>query len=181
MSSKPAYFIALVPPEPFRDRAWKLKEHFRDKFNSKASLNSPPHITLVPPFKLIGEEEELMEALKKKAAAFRPFEVCLENYGAFPPRVIFIDVLAQPKMNELQEELDKLIFEFAEPDPKKPKGRPFHPHMTLAFRDLQKEQFKKAWQEFNERELSYCWEAEHFTLLRHNGKRWEELQEFWLG
>ena len=178
MSDKPLYFIALVPPGPFRNEAWKLKEYFRDHYGSKASLNSPPHITLFPPFKLAKDEQDLMRALEKEAADFHPFRVSLENFGAFPPRVIYIDVLQQPVMNNLQESLQELISEFAMPETKAKPSRPFHPHMTLAFRDLTKEQFRKAWQEFNERELAYSWEVEHFTLLRHNGKFWEEKQEF---
>lgn len=181
MPEKPLYFIAIVPPEPFRNQAWKLKEHFRDRYNSKASLNSPPHITLFPPFKLVKEEQELVEALKDIAANFNPFMVSLENFGAFPPRVIFIDVLRNPRMDLLQQKIKKIIPEFAQKDPKLNQDRPFHPHMTLAFRDLSKEDFKKAWQEFKEEELSYSWEAESFTLLRHNGNRWEEKQEIELG
>ena len=180
MPGKQLYFIAIVPPEPFREKAWKLKEHFRDRYNSKASLNSPPHITLFPPFKLAREEKELVSALEEQAKQFHPFMVSLENFGAFPPRVIYIDVLPQPEMEKLQQAIKELIPQFAQPDPKVNNDRPFHPHMTLAFRDLSKEQFRKAWKEFNEEELSYSWEVESFTLLRHNGKHWEEKQEIQL-
>ena len=174
MPDKPLYFIAIVPPEPFREKAWNLKEYFRDHYGSKASLNSPPHITLYPPFKLKGEENHLVGELEELAKHFRPFVVSLENFGAFPPRVIYIDVLRQPVMDKLQESIRKLVPDFAQPDPKINDDRPFHPHMTLAFRDLKKEEFRKAWKEFNEQELSYSWEVDSFTLLRHNGSRWEE-------
>lgn len=181
MAKKSLYFIALVPPEPFREQAWKLKEYFRDHYNSKASLNSPPHITLCPPFNLTSPEDELVKALRKKGAEFTPFEACLQNFGAFPPRVIFIDVMPQPKMEELQGEVKQLVKNFAEKDSRLEEDRPFHPHMTLAFRDLDKQQFKAGWKEFNERELSYCWLVEEFTLLRHNGRHWEEAQQIALG
>ncbi len=177
MANKPLYFISLIPPEPFREQAWKLKEYFRDTYNSKASLNSPPHITLCPPFVLSSTEEELVEALTQKAEGFNPFEVCLQNFGAFPPRVIYIDVEPQPVMNVLQTELKRLVPRFAEKDNRWKTEGSYHPHMTLAFRDLEKQQFREAWKEFNERELSYCWLAESFTLLRHNGKHWEEKQQ----
>ena len=180
MAQKPLYFIALVPPEPFKESAWKLKEHFRDRYKSKASLNSPPHITLCPPFILSTKEEELVKALKEKAAGHHPFEVCLQNFGAFPPRVIYIDVDQQPKMSELQAELMGLVPQFAAKESRFD-TRPFHPHMTLAFRDLSKQQYRAAWDEFKERELSYCWLAEEFTLLRHNGNRWEEKEQIRLG
>ncbi|MEO0331724.1 MAG: 2'-5' RNA ligase family protein, partial [Bacteroidota bacterium] len=84
------YFIALLPPKPFRQLAWKWKEYFRDHYQSKASLNSPPHITLHMPFKLQPEEEpELINTLQSVAENVSPFTVELEGFGAFPPRVIF--------------------------------------------------------------------------------------------
>lgn len=179
MPDKSLYFIAIIPPEPFRSEARGLKEYFRDRFQSKASLNSPPHITLYSPFKLLKDEKKLVAALKEAAAPFLPCRVSLENFGAFPPRVIYINVLHQPLLDRLEQSIKRLVPEFAQPESKSKvyDERPFHPHMTLAFRDLTKEQFKPAWQEFNEKELSYSWEAEGFSLLRHNGRHWEEKQK----
>lgn len=45
------YFIALVLPSPLYEEVTRLKEYFRDRYNSKAALRSPPHITLHMPFK----------------------------------------------------------------------------------------------------------------------------------
>ena len=45
------YFIAIVPPSPIYEEAFEQKVYFKTKYNSKASLNSPPHITLHMPFK----------------------------------------------------------------------------------------------------------------------------------
>ncbi len=35
------YFLAIVPPSPLYEEALALKHHFKDHYNSKASLNSP--------------------------------------------------------------------------------------------------------------------------------------------
>lgn len=179
MPAKPLYFVALIPPEPFRQQGLEMKEHFRDTYESKASLNSPPHITLHPPFKLKeGEgEEELEQRLGQVAADFSPFEVSLKDYGAFSPRVIYIDVEEQPEMEKLQKAVMKQVVELAEEEKKRP-DHPFHPHMTLAFRDLTKPNFRRAWQEYKDKELSYRWEARQFTLLKHNGKNWDEYRQF---
>lgn len=178
MSKNTLYFIAVIPPEPFRREAWELKEHMRDKYRSKASLNSPPHITLYPPFKLEKEEEALINDLKQQAAIIEPFRVQLKDFGAFPPRVIFIDVQEQPALHKLQKAISKCLDDYVQEEGGKKEERPYHPHMTLAFRDLSKPYFKEAWKEFNERELSYSWQVDEFTLLRHNGKKWEEYQQF---
>lgn len=180
MPAKQLYFIALVPPEPLLSEAWRLKEYFRDTYGSKASLNSPPHITLHAPFQLINEEEALIGALQQTAEGFRPFEVALKDFAAFAPRVIYIDVEKSQKMEELQQKLQPVVAGFAE-DNRQQGERGFHPHMTLAFRDLSKSSFYKAWEEFREKELSFRWQAESFVLLKHNGKYWEEHTELKLG
>lgn len=179
MSKSPLFFIALIPPEPFRQKAWEMKEHFRDEYESKASLNSPPHITLHPPFKLKqGEEEkELEQALGQVASDFEPFEARLKDFGAFPPRVLFIDVEKEHAMEKLQKAIMKQVVELAAEEKKRP-DHSFHPHMTLAFRDLSKANFHRAWKEYQGRELRYSWQVRQFTLLKHNGKNWEEHRQF---
>jgi 2'-5' RNA ligase len=179
MLNKPLYFIALVPPEPFRQQAWEMKEHFREEYQSKASMNSPPHITLHPPFKLKqeGAEEKLEQALQELASGFKPFEARLKNYGGFKPRVIFIDVEKEPAMEKLQKAVVERVMPYAEAEKKRAEPA-FHPHMTLAFRDLSKDNFHRAWKEYESKELSYSWEVSQFVLLKHNGKHWEEHRQF---
>ena len=88
------YFLAIIPPEPIFSEAHQLKEYFKEKYNSKASLNSPPHITLHMPF-LWKEKKEtiLLEKLKTFSSNQPPFDLHLQNYNAFAQRVIYIDVL----------------------------------------------------------------------------------------
>ena len=54
--SNKRFFIALIPPKEVQEEATKIKEHFRDVYNSKAALKSPPHVTLQPPFEWDIEE-----------------------------------------------------------------------------------------------------------------------------
>ena len=58
------------------------------------------------------------------------------------------------------------------------KKRPFAPHMTVAFRDLTKKNFKLAWQQFKTQELYFQFTATELTLLRHNKKRWQIHSQF---
>lgn len=176
--NKSLYFIALVPPEPFRQQAWEMKVYFREEYHSKASMNTPAHITLHAPFKLKQEdgEAELERVLRELASDFKPFEVRLKNYGAFRPRVIFIDIEKEPALERLQKAVVEQVMPHAEAE----KGRQessFHPHMTLAFRDLSKDDFHRAWKEYKHKELSYSWEVQGFVLLKHNGKYWEEYRQ----
>ena len=55
--------------------------------------------------------------------------------------------------------------------------RPFHPHITIATRDLTKAQFLEAWPGFEHRPLEAEWTASHISLLRHNGQTWNVVRE----
>jgi 2'-5' RNA ligase len=58
---------------------------------------------------------------------------------------------------------------------------PYHPHMTLAFRDLRKSDFSKAWSDFSTKDLRVDFKVDGVTLLRHSGKEWVPHHELRLG
>ena len=139
------YFIALIPPPPVSDDALRLKNYFRDQYNSKASLNSPPHITLHMPFKWKEEKEcELIDAFGKFSLGRPSFKIELHNFSAFAPRVIFIDVVSNDALSLLNKELHRFCKRELNLFNASYKDQPFHPHLTLAFRDLKKPMFEKS-------------------------------------
>ena len=106
---KQLYFIALIPPTPLRDQIQDIKLEVKDKFNSSHSLNAPPHITLLSPFRMDEEQEDQLDSLLDVfAQGFHPFNVQLKDFSTFPPRVVFIDVIKSPALIELQEKLETL-------------------------------------------------------------------------
>jgi 2'-5' RNA ligase len=171
--SKRRFFIALVPPLEFQDYANEIKEYFAQTYNSRAAQKSPPHITLQPPFEWQLDELPLLEqSLKTFAQPRTAVPITLQGFGAFAPRVIYINVLKTPELLTLQNEL-MTYFEASlgiiEPVSK---TRPFAPHMTVAFRDLTKQNFRAAWSEFQQRPLEFEFTASELTLLIHDGRRW---------
>ena len=58
---------------------------------------------------------------------------------------------------------------------------PYHPHMTVAFRDLKKELFTLAWDEFESKQYAPSFEVNTITLLKHDGKEWKQLKQFDFG
>lgn len=173
------YFIALVPPEPIYIEIMGYKQYFADTYNSKAALKSPPHVTLHMPFKLKEKKEtSLITCLKECAQKHEPFNLELQNFGVFDPRVIYVNVINNQPLTALQKSLQQLMktsFNIFNTDYR---GRPFHPHMTVAFRDLKKSQFELAWNEFKEKPFQAQYTVENVTLLKHNGKMWEEFRSF---
>ena len=174
------YFIGLIPPTPIREEITGIKEYVADKFHSRAALRSPPHITFQPPFRWeINRQNILGGALVGFFKKYEPFETNLSGFGAFSPRVIYINV----ENNSPMETLHTRLREFCHQEfgiNNQGEG-PFRPHLTIAFRDLTKQQFRLAWEEFQNREFQFRFEAQGLSLLRHDGKIWEANQELQFG
>ena len=175
------YFIAIIPPPPIREETQALKEYFREKYHSKAALNSPPHITLHMPF-LWNEDKEkkLITRLREFVHPFDPIKVCLDNYSSFPPRVIFLNVTESDALADFQQKLHRFFKRELDIFNANYQDRPFHPHLTLAFRDLKKNQFPLAWEEFSKKEYKAEFMADKIAILKHNGKTWDVLNELLL-
>lgn len=173
------YFIAIIPPSPVYEEAFGLKHYFREKYNSKASLNSPPHITLHMPFRWKEEKEgDLIAALSGFDPELRPFDLVLNDFDSFPPRVIFINVVENEHLALLQKRMRRFCKTRLNLFNADYKDQAFHPHLTLAFRDLKKNMFREAWEEFSVRKFSASYLVREFHLLKHNGKEWEPLAAF---
>ena len=172
------YFIAVIPEEPLKARVTAIKKDLEVKYNTRAALKSPPHITLHMPFRWKFKKiDRLTTVLQDLADDFSSFSVELNGFGAFEPRVIFLKVAENDKLHELKHQINEAslkqwkLFERVD-------TRPFHPHMTVAFRDLNKSRFSLAWAEYKDKEFQAQFEAKKLTLLKHNGKFWEEFMDF---
>jgi 2'-5' RNA ligase len=173
------YFIAIIPPEPIFSEAQRLKEHCKEIYHSKASLNSPPHITLHMPF-LWKEKKEIVltERLTIFASTQRLFDLRIKNFNAFSPRVIYMDVVASEGLSLFQKELERFCKRSFQLFNANRLDHAYHPHITLAFRDLKKDQFALAWNEFNSKKFEATCTVDKFALLKHNGSVWNVLTEF---
>lgn len=172
------YFIAVVPPEDIRDRVTKIKEDFHDHYQSGHALKSPPHITLHMPFKWKENKLPILEnSLQVCGEKFSGFDISIKDYDAFPPRVIFLNVNHSNELNSLYKEVMMQMKKFNILNANY-KGRPFHPHMTVAFRDLRKQKFFEAWKRYKDEKISFRFPVRSFFLLRHTGKLWELHKEF---
>lgn len=176
------YFLALVPPEPIYGEAMGLKESIKEKYNSKGALRSPAHITLHMPFDWPDQKAEvLFEELTTFAQKQSTVSVTLKDFGCFKPRVIFIDVENSEALQLLQKEFDRFFKIKLNLFHASYKDLPFHPHLTIAFRDLKKSEFYKAWDEFKEKKFDGTFTATAVSLLKHDGLKWHTHREFKLG
>lgn len=173
------YFIAIVPPPPFYEEALNIKRYFSEQYASHGALKSPPHITLHMPFEWREDKEEML--ISKLENFLQSQDTCsirFQNFGCFPPRVIFVGVEKTEALQELQQNLQRFCKQELNLFNANYKEFPFNPHLTVAFRDLKKSFFQKAWEEFSEKKFEGEFSAEAVTLLKHTGKQWEVFRTF---
>jgi 2'-5' RNA ligase len=172
------FFIALLPPDFIKDEVRQIQSDLDSRYSSKATLKAPPHITLIAPFELSKNRiEPLQIELEKFAKTRSPFMINLSGFAAFPPRVIYLDVVPNSVLPNLYVDIaaalantQSIIDSYV--------SRPFVPHMTVAFRDLTPDNFERAWSEFRDRKINFEFEANNLTLLAHDEQQWNVLSNF---
>jgi 2'-5' RNA ligase len=169
------YFIALVAPEEINRQVLEWKNFMKEHYGCVVALRSPAHITIIPPFWLDESLEKILEeALTEFSEQKDPFHIQLKNFSAFKPRVIYVSVEPNEALQKLQPDLqqsliDKGAFSI------KAEDRPFHPHVSIATRDLYKKAFHEAWNIFQGKKYKADWQVNGIGLLRHNEKNWEVI------
>jgi 2'-5' RNA ligase len=177
MKTEQLFFIAVIPPEPIKNELQKIKQDFADNYGATHALKSPPHITLIPPFNLNAQTEPaITEFLNANTQGTNPFPVTLMDYSCFIPRVIFLNPLFSRELEMLQKRLENAFYKRFPLG--KPSSRPYHPHLTIAFRDLTPKTFYEAWARYEKQAYKAQFQVDRLCLLRHNGVLWEEYKEF---
>jgi len=155
-----------------------MKQYCAEHFGSKHALRSPPHITLHMPFKWKERRlEELQQALAHAVAGFEAFDLELKDFDFFPPRVVFVDVAANQPLRELQRRVARHLrsLQLFNADHK---DQGFHPHVTIAFRDLKKPRFEQAKAYYETQNYEAQFLVDQVVLLKHNGKTWDTSECF---
>ena len=180
--SESLYFIAVVPPTEIQDEVTKLKHEMAENYGSNHALKSPPHITLHMPFKWKDMRfDELKQVMEKLNNQLKSFEIQLKNFDFFEPRVVFVNVVENDKLNQLQKEVVDTCRKDLKLDNANYKNGLFHPHVTIGFRDLKKSLFYEAKKEFGKRDFSCGFRVEEISLLKHDGVKWTVIKKAEIG
>lgn len=166
------YFIAAVLPKHLDEKIAALKKKMHEMYGCKVGLKSPAHITLVPPYWMEeAKEGSLRNDMQRFAQSSSSFRLSTNDFAAFKPRTIFVAVKDNVELNSLKKNTDAF---FGASDYKmKLDKRPFHPHITIATRDLHKKDFYEAWPYFENKEFREDFTAHGLSLLKHNGRTWD--------
>jgi 2'-5' RNA ligase len=169
------YYIAVLAPGVINEEVIGWKHFMRDRFGCTVALKSPAHITLITPFWMKTDLQPILQQTMNEFSSTRTaFPILLKNFGCFEPRVIFVHVEHAEPLRLLQSELERELLS-NKSFIIKPETRPFHPHITIASRDLQKRKFAEAWEHFKNKTYQASFTADGITMLRHSGIKWEAL------
>lgn len=162
----------MLPDAGLQTEVTAFKHYCARHFDASHALHTPPHITLVSPFRWqIDRLPALSDALTEFSEKQAAFEIELRDFGCFAPRVLFIDMVKNPNLEALEANLALALEQ--KTGLKRKSGHGFHPHMTIAHRDLQERYFREAWTYFSKLEFRRSFQAKALTLLRHAGGKWE--------
>lgn len=166
------YFIAVVPHQELNQKAKVFSKDFAERFNSVKSFENFPHLTILGPFNFDENQEEVVvEKFSLMNLKSKPFELFLKDFGCFSQSknpVIFIKPESSAELQILYDEVqENLQFH--------PKTQ-FHPHLTVAYRDLSPENFQKAWQEYQTKTFEDSFLVDKICLFKHENKKWNLLK-----
>ncbi|MBK7094694.1 MAG: 2'-5' RNA ligase family protein [Saprospiraceae bacterium] len=171
------YFIALVPGNPVQHEIMQFKEDARNMFLSSRSLNSPAHITIVPPFNLaLNDEGKLSADITACLGKVEDFYIELNGFGHFGQKVIFVDVADNQLITDINKRLKKGLASYLNSEQNH--DNKFHPHITVAFKDLMPEKFQMAWTYFSAIDYHRVIKLDSIVLLRHENRMWKIIRSF---
>jgi 2'-5' RNA ligase len=171
------YFIAVVCPQQIDEKILEYKHWMRDRFGCKAALKSPAHLTLIAPFWLEETKEpELLNVFDAFSTNIPAFVVKLNNFSHFSNRVLFVHVDTNEPLAMLQSEVETWFHQHFSNEIKLDQ-RPFHPHATIANRDMSPPTFLKAWQHFSKEDFNALFTVSSISLLKLSPGKWNVIRE----
>lgn len=174
------FFVALLPPAEIQAYANKVIQDLTQRYRTRTS-QSPPHITLQPPFLLHQERlADLSTSLQNFADEQPAVPVFLSNFAAFAPRVLYLNVVKTPELLALQAALSKHLMIDSMVDASQQERRPYVPHLTVASRQMTRQIFQQAWLELQAQTVDFQFIADRLTLLIYIHQKWQIQAEFHL-
>ncbi|HLF36089.1 MAG TPA: 2'-5' RNA ligase family protein [Cyclobacteriaceae bacterium] len=171
------FFVAVVCPLPLQYRVNQIKIWVKEEYHCRVPMNSPPHLTLIPPFWSEPQNEsQVLNALDSFQYISGIPEIRLLNFSHFDRRVLYIRVIEDPVLLDLKQKLESYFISIlggaiVNDD------RPFHPHITLAQPGRRGSAFHRAIKQFATREFEDRFLAEKISLLKHDRGSWQVIAE----
>ncbi|NMM50189.1 2'-5' RNA ligase family protein [Marinigracilibium pacificum] len=168
------YYVACLVSSPVKEEIMAFMKEIERMTGAKHAQKSPPHITLFPPFKMKSDNEnQVIKHLKEICKDISPFEVRVNGVSGFAPRVVYVNPVKNMELSDLRDSiltgLEESLGIIADRNTKKP----FNPHITIANRDLKKEDYSFVIDYFKKIQFERTYSQNNLSLLKHNGKFWD--------
>jgi 2'-5' RNA ligase len=172
------YYVALLCPQEIDAQIDEYKDMMRNDYGCEVAAKSPAHITLITPFWMSdGKYKDLVEKLTDFESIITEVSLNMNGFNCFNKRVIFADVEVTDNLITLQEQLETYLKNTGFPFIRESK-KPFHPHVTIATRDISEEQFDDAWPKFENLPYSASFSTNALHVMRLVDEQWTHAGEF---
>jgi len=164
------------PPYRIRNEINALREDLAERFSSKNALSWEPHITLAHRVLIPGDKlEGRLTDIKTLCRITKPIRIRTVDLELFEikgtslkhPYAIVLEVEVSDALRAVNEKINKEIYEGLERPSMK--DETYRPHITLAYRDLTKENYLKAIDFFRDNPINsrFKFELDNLVLIRH--------------
>jgi 2'-5' RNA ligase len=169
------YFIAIMLPPKLDKEIRSLQEEMAANYGSSRQLKIPVHITLLPPFKNNSDENVIAAFEKVCSLINKPTEISLNGFGEFRNKVLFVKVVKSKALSAMRTEILSNITESLSLE-LPAHYQHFHPHITIANRDLTRKAFLAAWPVFKDRPFQPHFNKVEIALFKHVEGYWKKIK-----
>jgi 2'-5' RNA ligase len=100
----------------------------------------------------------------------------LRGFSHFNKKVLFINVNENRALEEIKRQTEKHFIQMFR-DSIKTDDHAFHPHITIANRDLKPADFIKAWEHFAKKDFKEMFQIRSISLLKLGPDKWNVIGE----
>ena len=173
------YFISILPDDQFASDVIAFRRKYLHGLNPKDEHKKFPHITLQHTFsRADGFEAVIQPHLNSVAGNFQPFEIRVSGIGHFDQRVIFIKVEENHVLLNLHHDLKEMLMTKMNFTSKEVVDE-YRPHITLE-KKISKADFNFHWSKIRDENFEKKFLCDSFSLMKHNGRVWEEADKYYL-
>lgn len=171
------HFIGVLLPDDLTCVVEECRRYMNRTYGCRSGHATPVHVTLVPPFALPRDytTEDVVEALLRGVPQDFSFSARTENFGAFGDRTLFAAVRPAPEWNRLKNAAETAL-RGAFPGCLRKDPRPFHPHITVANRDIPPGASTAALRVLNGKKFEEDFPVDNMTVFVRKGGGWEAAQ-----
>ena len=173
------HFLGVLPPEELACRLEGCRRYMKETYGCKSGYGTPIHATLVPPFCLPEEysTKDLVAAMEEHVLPLGnhlKFTSQVKGFDAFGDRTIFARVLEDKRWSVLRDRVLAAVLQHA-PNCARKDRSPFHPHLTVANRDIPAGVSTDALKVLNELRLTATFSVDNVTIFERQGGSWTDV------